>query len=212
MDSPRRSLSENLRALLARPGDKLAVRTIAEQVGDKGFGVLLAVLSLPSALPVPAPGYSTPFGILLALLGLQMTVGRPRPWLPERALRREISRDFAGRIFGAATRFLGWTERLIRPRMRWINRKGGRIFLGAVVLAMACLMILPIPLTNTAPAAVVFLVGVALAEDDGLVAVGAFVAGLLAVAFYAYVIYLLATVGMDGVLRLKDWIKELVLG
>ncbi len=212
MESPRFSLSDNLRGLLELPGDKLAVRTIADRVGDKGFGLLLAILSLPSALPVPAPGYSTPFGILLALLGLQMVALKPRPWLPERALGKELSKEFAGRIFGGAARFLRWTERLIRPRMKWINRSGGRLFLGCIVIAMACLMILPIPLTNTAPAMVVFLVGVALSEDDGLAALVAFGAGILAAAFYAYVIYLLATVGMDGVIQLKDWIKEAVFG
>ncbi len=31
---------------------------------ERIFGFLLVILSLPSALPVPAPGYSTPFGIL----------------------------------------------------------------------------------------------------------------------------------------------------
>lgn len=212
MESSRRTLSENLRALLALPGDRLAVRTIADQVGDKGFGLLLAILSLPSALPVPAPGYSTPFGILLALLGAQMAAGRPRPWLPERALRKEVGKEFAAKVFGAATRFLRWSERVIRPRMRWINRTGGRVFLGCVVILMACLMILPIPMTNTLPAMVVFLVGVSLSEDDGLAALAAFAAGLLAAAFYAYVIYLLATVGMDGVIQLKDWIKETLFG
>jgi len=212
MESPRLSLSDNLRGLLELPGDTLAVRTVADRVGDKGFGLLLAILSLPSALPVPAPGYSTPFGILLGLLGVQMVALKPRPWLPERALKKEVSKDFAGKVFGAATKFLRLTERLIRPRMQWINLRGGRLFLGCIVIAMSCLMILPIPLTNTAPAMVVFLVGVSLSEDDGLAALAASVAGILAAAFYAYVIYLLVTVGTDGVLQLKDWIKEALFG
>ena len=208
MSSPRRTLSENLEGLVESPGDRIGVRLIADRVGDKGFGILLVILSLPSALPVPAPGYSTPFGIVLMLLGLQMMSGRERPWLPERALRKEVSREFAGKLVRSANRFLGFAERLIRPRMRWINRKGGRMFLGCVVVLMASLMILPIPLTNTLPAGVIFLVGVSLSEDDGLVAIGSFLAGLLAAAFYAYIIYLLATVGMEGVVRLKDWIKD----
>jgi len=210
MSSPRRTLSDNLEGLVESPGDRIGVRLIADRVGDKGFGILLVILSLPSALPVPAPGYSTPFGIVLMLLGLQMMSGRGRPWLPERVLRKEISKEFAGKLVRSANRFLGLAERLIRPRMRWINRKGGRMFLGCVVLLMASLMILPIPLTNTLPAGVIFLVGVSLSEDDGLVAIGSFLAGLLAAAFYAYIIYLLATVGMEGVVQLKDWIKGLV--
>lgn len=208
MHSERKTLSENLTALVEGPGETLTVRAVVERVGDKGFGLLLLLLSLPSALPVPAPGYSTPFGILLILLGAQMAASRPRPWLPEKALRKEFSREKASGIFRGASRFLHIIEKLIRPRMRWINLRGGRIFLGVIVMFMSGLMILPIPFTNTFPAFVIFLVGAALSEDDGLVALAAFFLGLLALAFYGYIIFLLATVGMEGVVQLKEWIKS----
>jgi len=212
MNSPEKTLSENLNSLLGAGDEPVAIRTMVERVGDKGFGILLVLLSLPSALPVPAPGYSTPFGILLILLGGQMVGGRVTPWLPERALRREIAPSTAGKLVRSANRFLHLTEKIVQPRMRWINTKGGRVFLGAITCCMAALMILPIPLTNTAPAMVVFCIGVALSEDDGLVAIGSFLLGILAIAFYGYIIYLLATVGVDGVIQLKDWIKEMLLG
>jgi len=212
LESPRRTLSHNLKELLELPGDQLSVRTIAEQVGDKGFGLLLAILSLPSALPVPAPGYSTPFGILLVLLGGQLVAGRSTPWLPAKALKKEVTKEFARKVFGAGTKMLRLTEKLIRPRMQWINSVGGRAFLGVVVLFMGSLMILPIPMTNTFPAMVIFLIGVSLSEDDGLAALAAFAIGLFAAAFYVYIIYLLATVGVDGVMELKDWIKSALLG
>jgi len=212
LDSPRQSLSRNLQELLELPGDRLSVRVITEKVGDKGFGLLLAILSLPSALPVPAPGYSTPFGILLVLLGAQLVAGRNTPWLPDKALKKEISRDFARKIFSAGTKLLHLSEKFIRPRMRWINSVAGRAFLGIIVIFMGSLMILPIPMTNTFPAMVIFLIGVSLSEDDGLAALVAFAAGLLAAAFYLYIIYLLATVGVDGVIELKDWIKSTLLG
>lgn len=212
LESPRRTLSHNLKELLELPGDRLSVRTIAEQVGDKGFGLLLAILSLPSALPVPAPGYSTPFGILLVLLGAQLVAGRSTPWLPAKALKKEVTKEFARKVFGAGTKMLRLTEKLIRPRMQWINSVGGRAFLGVVVLFMGSLMILPIPMTNTFPAMVIFLIGVSLSEDDGLAALAAFAIGLFAAAFYVYIIYLLATVGVDGVMELKDWIKSALLG
>jgi hypothetical protein len=95
--------------------------------------------------------------------------------------------------------------------MRWINSVGGRMFLGFIVIFMASLMILPIPMTNTLPAMIIFWVGVSLTEDDGLAAIGAFIAGIFAAAFYAYIIYLLATFGMEGVVELKEWIKATLL-
>lgn len=203
------SLSASLREL--REGDgPLCVGEIVDAVGDRGFGLLLVILSLPSALPVPAPGYSTPFGLILAVLGIQMLCARSKPSLPGRARRMKIQRQHANRLLGAGLRFLGWTERLIRPRMEWIGSRAGRVFFGGVVLMMAILMIFPIPLTNTFPAMVIFLTGVAFCERDGLTALFAFGVGILAILLYAYVIYLLATVGVEGVSELKEWIKGLL--
>jgi len=62
-----------------------------------------------------------------------------------------------------------------------------------LIMLMALLMCLPIPTTNTFPAIVIFLVGVSLAEEDGLFGLGAALAGLLAVAIYAIPLYLLVT-------------------
>jgi len=45
----------------------------------RGFGFLLVLLSLPSALPIPAPGYSSPFAFLIILLALQIIAGEALP-------------------------------------------------------------------------------------------------------------------------------------
>lgn len=202
------SLSSNLNALLERAdGRSIPLGMVFDGMGEKGFGLLLALLSLPSALPVPAPGYSTPFGILLAILSLQMITLRPSPSLPRFAMQREIKFETARKLFGAANKFLRAIERLIHPRMKWIGSPVGRSALGWLTLVMSCLMILPIPLTNTFPAMVIFAVGVSLSEEDGLLSLLAFGVGLAATAFYGFVVYLLATVGVEGVLRLKDLIK-----
>ncbi|MEM0966988.1 MAG: exopolysaccharide biosynthesis protein [Verrucomicrobiota bacterium] len=208
MERSQNSLSNNLFSVLDGVAERISVGMVADRVADKGFGILLILLSLPSALPVPAPGYSTPFGILLVVLGIQMVIGRVQPWLPEKARKKEFSKERAEKVFRSAGKILHKMEVLVRPRMRWINSRGGRVFFGAVVIGMASLMILPIPLTNTLPAFVIFVVGISLSEDDGLMAIGAFVLGILAAAFYAYIIYLLATVGMDGVVQFKEWIKD----
>jgi hypothetical protein len=205
-----RSLSQNLEDILARgEGGPVSLGAIFEGVGEKGFGVLLAVLSLPSALPVPAPGYSTPFGLLLAVLSIQMILLKDRPVLPKFAMNMSLKRPTAEKIFSAANAFLRRIEKLIHPRMRWIGRPAGRSALGWLTLLMSALMILPIPLTNTLPAMVIFLIGVGLTEEDGLFAVLSFGLGLLAMAFYAVVIVLIATLGMEGIDQLKEWMKGL---
>lgn len=202
------SLAETLESTLASEHENgPSIGEITDAVGEKGFGLLLIVLSLPSALPVPAPGYSTPFGIVIALIAIQMLMGRPTVWLPARLQRIRIKPSFAKKMIGAATKFLRAVEHLIRPRQQWIRSRVGQSGLATVILIMACLMMLPIPLTNTLPAMVIFLIGVGLSEEDGLLAIGAFAVGCVAVVLYGYIIYLVLTQGPEAVDGIKDWIK-----
>lgn len=206
----KRSLSENLRRSLGdHKSPSVSLQTVVDNVEEQGFGLLLMILSLPSALPIPAAGYSTPFGILFIALGLQMLAGRHRPWLPKWASKKKLSRDFAEKAIGGAARWLTRIEKLVHPRLKWISSPFGSRFMSFVVVVMAMLMTLPIPTTNTFPAAVIFLIGVGLSEEDGLFCMVATALGVAAIALYTFVIYILITQGMEGVEGLKEWVKDL---
>ncbi len=206
---PRPPLGQTLTGLLLTEQAKgLSIREITLAVGEKGFGLLLMVLALPSALPIPAPGYSTPFGIVITLVALQMIVGRRTVWLPRRLGDIRIKPALAKTMLGSAGKFLHTIERLIRPRQLWIRGRAGQVALGLVVVCMACLMILPIPLTNTAPAMVIFLIGVGLSEEDGLLALGAFAVGCCALVLYLGIIYLLIQQGPEAIDAIKASIKS----
>jgi hypothetical protein len=203
-------LGETLEQLLQIEDTRgLSIREITGAVGEKGFGLVLIVLSLPSALPVPAPGYSTPFGIVIALIALQMMSGRTAVWLPAKLSAIRIKPKLAHTMLGSASKFLHAIERFIRPRQKWIRSHPGQAGLAVVIAIMACLMMLPIPLTNTFPAMVIFMIGVGLSEEDGLLAIGAFVVGCCAVLLYAGIIYLVLTQGVEAIDPIKDAIKSL---
>ena len=202
------SLSESLKNLLATEGGHdISLGEILDRVGPKGFGLLLMVLSLPSALPVPAAGYSTPFGIIFVFLGIQMLIGRREPWLPGWARRLSFKQNFAEKMIQGAARVFSFLEHLVKPRLQWVAGRSGMAFMSLLVMTMACLMILPIPLTNTAPAGVIFLIGIGISERDGLFAIAATALGVVAVAFYAFIIYVAITAGVEGVEQIKEWIK-----
>lgn len=204
------SLAESLEGVLGTSGEEgPSVGEIVDGVGDKGFGLLFLFLSLPSALPVPAPGYSTPFGIVIVLIALQMLVGRRVLWLPQKLRAVRLRKSVARRVIKTGSGAVRRIETFIRPRHDWIGSPLGLKALALVIMSMGGLMILPIPLTNTAPAIVIFLIGLGLAEDDGLLALGAFCVGCCAVALYAYVVYLFFTYGPEAVYEIKDWIKGL---
>ncbi len=202
-------LADDLKKILARDNSSSGVTLgeIFERIGDRGFGLLLLVLSLPSALPVPAPGYSTPFGILLFILALQMISGRRAPWIPARAANMGIKGKFLEGMVSFLEKFFGKVEFLIKPRLRWVGSRGGLVFLGLLVMIMAGLMILPIPLTNTAPAFVIFLIGTGLSEEDGVFCLLAAVLGVAATAVYALVLYLFFRFGIAGLDQITEWLK-----
>jgi len=204
-----RKLSEELRVLLRTDGEALTVEELVDRVGDRGFGLLLLVLSLPSALPVPAAGYSVPFGILLLLLALQMLAGKVHPVFPRRLRQTRISSSFATRLIEGAAWTFKRLECLIRPRMRWIGLRPGRILMGLLVLVMSLLMMIPIPMTNTIPALVIFLIGIGLTEEDGLFAIGACLVGVFAVILYGALVWGIWYYGPEVVTTIKETLKSL---
>lgn len=183
------SLSANLQSIVSGQSEKVSLGEIVDAIKDKQFGMLLVLLSIPSALPLPAAGYSTPFGIAILILGLQMLRGRRTPWLPQKMRDKSFTRAKLAGMIGKTSVFFRWVEKLVRPRLRWINSSGGYRLMAVLVIFMSLLMCLPIPSTNTAPAMVIFLIGVGLCEDDGLFAIGACALGLVAALVYAVVIY-----------------------
>jgi hypothetical protein len=208
---PHLSLGETLSQLLATDDERgLSICEITSAVAEKGFGLVLIILSLPSALPVPAPGYSTPFGIVIALIALQMVRGREAVWLPKKLAAIRIKPKLANTMLGSASKFLKMIERFIRPRQKWIRGRAGQAALAVVIFIMACLMMLPIPLTNTFPAMVIFMIGVGLAEEDGLLAIGAFAVGCCAVLLYVGIVYIALTQGPEAIEGIKEGIKSLL--
>jgi len=202
-------LSQQLNALLAHEGP-LSLGLLLDRVGEKGFGLLLVTLSLPSALPVPAAGYSIPFGIALALLGGQMVIGRPHPWFPTKVRRTKLPEGMMSGALKSGAWVFAKLEHLVRPRLRWITGSTAQRSLGLLVIFMALLMMIPIPMTNTLPAMVVFLLGVALIEEDGLFGLAAFGAGIITAAAYLALVIAIILYGPEIAVEIKDWLKSLL--
>jgi hypothetical protein len=211
--TPMHRLSGDLKLVLTLcEHEDLRVGRMLDVLGDRGFGLLLVFLSLPSAVPVPAAGYSTPFGVILLLLGLQMLFGRRVPWLPGWATRITIKRGLSQKMLGAAIRFFEKIERFLKPRLAWVRGRVGLTVIGLLVCAMAILMILPIPLTNTLPGIVIFCIGVGMIEEDGHAILLAVMIAVLAVLAYAAAFVAIAHFGVRGMEEVWDLAKRGLLG
>lgn len=203
-----KKLSEELKILLITEAESLTVEQLVNRVGDRGFGLLLLVLSLPSALPIPAAGYSIPFGMLLLVLAFQMLSGNTHPVFPRRFQKVSLSRRFAEKLLNGASWIFTRLEWIVRPRMKWVGRRVGLTLMGVLVMIMAILMIIPIPLTNSFPAMVIFLIGVGLTEDDGIFAILACMVGVFAVFLYGSLIWAMIVYGPEVIDTVRDAIRS----
>lgn len=154
----------------------MTLAEILDLAGERIFGFLFVVLALPSALPVPAPGYSVPFGVLLLVLAIQLIIGSKTPWLPHRMAKHPIKLALAQKFIKAGIPWLRRIEAITRPRLTYIcTTLPGRVVLGTFISLMAISMMIPIPGTNTLPAMGIFVTGFGLQEDDGAISLAGLV-------------------------------------
>jgi len=181
--------------------DTVTVEDILLLAGDRIFGFLLVVLALPSALPIPAPGYSIPFGIFIFLLAIQFMIGAKIPWLPSRFKDGSMETKKAQQFLTKGLPWLQKIETFTKPRLTFIcNSLPGKIVLGGAIALMAISMMIPIPGTNTAPAIGIFITAFGLQEDDGIICLMGLVVCVIALALSASII-LAAIIGSSSLME-----------
>lgn len=190
------------------PPEKVTLADILNLAGERIFGFLFVLLALPSALPIPAPGYSVPFGILLFLLAIQLIAGRETPWFPEKFKQHALDLKQVQGVLKAGLPWLRRIEALSRPRLTPVcTSLPGRVAIGVAIALMAISMMIPIPLTNTLPAMGIFVTGFGLLDDDGAISLG----GLVLCVMGATLTTAVLTFGYTAVRAAIDLFKENVL-
>ena len=184
----------------------LKISEIFKHLGSKGFGIILVFLSLPSALPVPAPGYSTPFGIAIVLIAFQILIGKDAFKTPKFIQNIEFQPKLAQKVLVFAIRSLKKIEPFIKPRLLKFQSKQMRPLIAINLILLAILMILPIPLTNTLPAIVICLLGISICECDGLLTLISIILSLFSLVIYTFIIFTIITFGPEAIHSISNWI------
>ncbi|MGB5959694.1 MAG: exopolysaccharide biosynthesis protein [Coleofasciculaceae cyanobacterium] len=187
---------------------KVTLNEVLEIAGERIFGFLFVILSLPSALPVPAPGYSTPFGLVLFLLAVQLIAGAKLPWLPAKVSNYAIELKQLQGVIKAGIPWLKRIELLSRPRLSYIcTSLPGRVTLGIAIALMGISMMIPIPGTNTLPAIGIFVIGFGLMEDDGAISIGGLVLCLIGGILSISILGALFWGGTSLIDLIKSWVR-----
>lgn len=157
-----------LRAALDGP---LTLGELSERLGPDGIGLLAVLLSVPFLQPIPLAGLGTPVGIVLAAAGVQLALGHERMPLPAFAARRRLEPAVVARVLAAAEKVLLALERFAKPRWRPAARMHRAIGGAMVALGIGFAIPLFVPLGNPVSAAAMVMLGLALLEEDGFLAV-----------------------------------------
>ncbi len=190
---------------------RVTLADILAIAGERTFGFLFVIIALPSALPIPAPGYSTPFGIVMLFLAIQLIMGRQMPLLPEKMLKGSMKLEMAQSFVKKGIPWLQKLEALTRPRYSYLPASlPGRVIIGIAIAIMSISMMIPLPLTNTIPAAGIFITAFGLIEDDGLICLGGLFVCSLGLTISASVLIFGATVVRESISLIKDWLGNLI--
>ena len=187
---------------------KVTLKEILQLAEERVFGFLFVIISLPSALPIPAPGYSTPFGIVLFLLAVQLIMGSKLPWLPDRVSNHSIELKQVQGVLKAGIPWLRRIETISRPRLSYIcTSLPGRVIIGSAIALMGISMMIPIPGTNTLPAMGIFVTGFGLLEDDGAISLAGLVLCLIGAILTTSILIAIFVGGTSLLDLIKDWLR-----
>jgi hypothetical protein len=172
-----------LRAVIeTAPGDTISVREIIEAFGERAFGFVIILFSLPNCLPAP-PGMNSVFGLPVLLFAVQLALGFKKPWLPRRILDKRFRVATFRKIIDVAEPRLQRVEKLLRPRHTALFGARGDRLIGVFAVILALCVILPLPGTNWVPSIALVILSMAILQEDGLVLGFGILAGLAGIAY-----------------------------
>lgn len=162
-------MSATLQSVLTiRSGCQLSIGELMNRIAERGFGMLLVLLALPTLFPVLPPGSAATIGLLYTIIGCQMLFGRKYPWLPQRVRNYRLSANTAHKLQERGVAFFKTIERFSRARWLFMETPLMLRLVALTIILMGFILFTPLPFMNTLPAFSVMLLGTGLLNRDGI--------------------------------------------
>ena len=164
---------QSLKTLLKScKGHYISLGQIMTGLKDEGLIFLIAVISFPTAIPVPTPpGFTTLFGVPLCILTVQMLYRLDSPWLPKWIANKKIKISTFESMIAKAEPVLNKLTVFLKPRHSNFTTKTMERFIGFLALICSISIALPILFGNALPSAGIFIMAMGLLYKDGLTTV-----------------------------------------
>jgi Exopolysaccharide synthesis, ExoD len=114
--------------------ETIRIGELVEGTEERGFYLLMILLSLPFVLPIPLPALSNVWGLAVVVISFRLAWRLP-PRLPSFLAKREISRQRVEAFLRKTGSSLQVIEKLVKPRVgNWMTWPPAR-FANAMLLA-----------------------------------------------------------------------------
>jgi hypothetical protein len=178
--------SRVLEEVLAQaPADSFTLGWLTSLLHERSFGIVMLLLGLLATVPI---GSTVP-GLLLAAVAIQMIAGRGEPVFPHFIAAKRLPSRHLIRLGGRAIPMLRGLEKLVHPRWPAAFEGAKRAVGVTVLLLTAILLLMPVPLSNIAPAMVIALISVAYIEEDGLLLCSALLVAVVLIGLAAAAVW-----------------------
>lgn len=160
------ALTDELTAFLqAHLEEGTTLEAFLDAAGERGFGLIVIIASLPMLLPLP-PGTSFFLGFLISFLALQAFTGRSRIWLPQVIKRRRISPRAIAFLIHRALPLLSRFERIGAKGARGHLTRRQIRYATMVTVGIGLVLAAPIPIFSIIPTIVALALGVGLIQEN----------------------------------------------
>jgi hypothetical protein len=146
------------------PKDHFTLGWLMGSLRKRSFGIVMLLLALAAI----APGVSVVAGLLLMIPAFQMIAGQPAPVFPRRIAARPLPTRHLAALVQRAVPILRYLEKVIHPRWPTPLEATKRVVGAVIVMLSTTLVVVPIPLSNVAPAMLIALISLAYLEEDGI--------------------------------------------
>jgi hypothetical protein len=174
----------------------LTLGEILAETSERGFSLMIGLLTLPFLSPIPLLGLNGILGFGSFLLAMQMAIGLHSPWLPHRIAQVKFPSRFVQPLLKVVRQLSKMLEKLARRRLLRVANSRLTWQLNGLCIAWLTLLLtlpIPLPLTNTVPALSILILVAATLESDGLLMCVGYGLTLVTTAFFATIAYMIPT-------------------
>jgi hypothetical protein len=165
-------------------GDEVSVGELIDGLGERAFGIILLLLTVPAAVPGP-PGIPTAFAVPILLVAAQIFLKRRSVWFPGFVRRRRVSRTLLLAILRRVQPTLRRLEGVCRPRLLLLTGPRAERWIGAFIFLCGLVLLnpIPIPFSHIPLAVAMVILSLGYVERDGYVLIAGGIGALFGIAF-----------------------------